>query len=141
MESLGARSNETSEHLPDIDDRRPAGHHRVASCKGSKLVLVISFDYTETPGAGAIEHRTEDHHLTGIDKRTPVSGVARHDLTLLVGHVEGECRPGSLQSENKRRHARQRSDRCRMSSAGSHLNSAPKDVPQMTERGAPLIAV
>src|SRR5262249_18731144 len=77
-------------------DRRIAGGER------TQLLLVVGFDHAEAPRSAAVEHRTEDHHLTSIDERLPVARVAAHDLPLLVRHVVGEVRSWSLEPEDER---------------------------------------
>src|SRR5947207_476258 len=86
---------------------RLADREVIASAGSTVMVpagVAHTFGNTQTPGTGAIEDRTEDDHVTGIDQGLPVSRVASHDLALLVGHVEGERRTRSLEPEHERGH-------------------------------------
>src|SRR4029077_3199620 len=56
------------------------------------------------PGAATVEHRTEDHHLARLDPGSPILGMTRHDLALLVAHVQRERRTGRLEPEYEGAH-------------------------------------
>src|SRR4051794_33796343 len=85
-----ARTHEPGEHLPDLDLRGPGDHDRIERSECAQLLLVLGLHDAKAPRPRRVQHRAEDDHLSRVDVRLPVRGVATHDLPLLVCHVEGE---------------------------------------------------
>jgi hypothetical protein len=85
-----ARPDEAAEHSSEFDPADPGGDHRIAVGERTNFVLVLGLDDAEAPRARVIEHRSEKHHSSRVDERLPMSRVPRHDLPLIVAHVERE---------------------------------------------------
>ena len=92
-------SNESGQHFADLRPRSARSDDWITRCEGAEFLLVIGFDDTETPRPAAVEYRANDHHMTGVDQRLPVGGMAGHDPALFVGHVEGKRGTRSLEPE------------------------------------------
>jgi hypothetical protein len=60
---------------------------RIVRGEGPQFLFIVSLHDAKTPRAATVEHRTEDHHLAQLDPGSPVLGMTRHDLALLVAHV------------------------------------------------------
>src|SRR5262245_201484 len=67
-------------------------------------MFIVGLHDAKAPGAAGVEHRTEDHHLARLHPGPPVLSVARHDLALLVAHVQRERRTGRLEPEYEGAH-------------------------------------
>src|SRR5436309_8003796 len=94
-----ARAHEAAEHLSDLNCPGPARYDGISLGEGPQLGLTVTLDDAETPRLGAVKHRSEDDHLTGLDIRLPVGGVTSHDLSFVICHVERERRTWRLESE------------------------------------------
>jgi hypothetical protein len=64
--------HEACEHPPHLDGSRSCGDDRVGSRQCLQLVFIVGLDDAEASRSAAVEHRTEDDHLTGVDERLPV---------------------------------------------------------------------
>src|SRR6516225_4375719 len=96
--------DKASQHLPDFNRACARCDDRVARGEGPQLLFIVSLHDAESPGAAAVEHGTEDHHLARLNPGPPVLSVARHDLALLVGQVQRERRAGRLEPEYEGTH-------------------------------------
>src|SRR2546423_1356615 len=84
----------TGQLLPTSNRPGPRGTTRTPRGEGPHLLFTVSPPHANPPRAAAVEHRTEDHHLARLDPGSPVPGMTRHDLALLVAHVQRERRTG-----------------------------------------------
>src|SRR5262249_23024454 len=83
----------------DLNRARARCDDRIARGEGPHLLFVVGLHDAKTPGAAGVEHGAEDHHLARLNPGPPVLRVARHDLALLVAHVQRERRAGRLEPE------------------------------------------
>ena len=98
------RPHKTAQHLPDFDGARAGRHHRIVCGECPQLLFVVGLHHAKAPRAGAVEHGTEDHHLARLDPGPPMGGMAGHDLSFLVAHVQRERRAGRVEPEYERAH-------------------------------------
>src|SRR5262249_2791250 len=98
------RPDKATQHLPHFDRARARRDARILGGESPQLLFVVGLHDAKTPGAAGVEHGTEDHHLARLDQGPPVLGVARHDLALLVAHVQRERRAGRLEPEYEGAH-------------------------------------
>src|SRR5437763_4332512 len=85
-----ARPDEPGEHLADLYPSGAGDCRRITGGEGAQLVLVLGLDDTKPPRTVAVQYRTEDDHLAGVDERLPVGRMAGHDVSLLGGHIKRE---------------------------------------------------
>ena len=91
-------------HPPDLERRRSRRHNRVLRGELPERLLVVRLDYCYAVRIVVGEDRAEHDHVTAIQVRAPMSGVAIHDLPLGVGHGLREVRAWSDETQDESGH-------------------------------------